>query len=211
MAGTSSPTSSSSSSCLSIGSFVDDVPIKTGSSLAAIKFLCSYGGRILPRCTDGKLRYVGGDTRVLSVDRSVTFSDLVAKMGELCGGRGAAVGLRCQMPTEDLDALVSITSDEDLASLIEEYDLAGGGGGIRPPKIRAFLHHPHPPPPSKGKSTSAARPPVPATVHRCMVHRGRTASVAGRSGHGSQRLQHHHQQHQQPHQHQFPVLHHLQQ
>ncbi|XP_022965123.1 uncharacterized protein LOC111500016 isoform X5 [Cucurbita maxima] len=41
---------------------------------ATIKFLCSYGGRILPRYPDGKLRYLGGVTRVLAVDRSIPFS-----------------------------------------------------------------------------------------------------------------------------------------
>ena len=39
----------------------------------SVKFLCSYGGRILPRHTDGTLRYVGGDNRVLSVDRPLRF------------------------------------------------------------------------------------------------------------------------------------------
>lgn len=39
-----------------------------------IKFLCSYGGKILPRYTDGELRYVGGLTRVLSVDRSISYT-----------------------------------------------------------------------------------------------------------------------------------------
>ncbi|BAT99483.1 hypothetical protein VIGAN_10092900 [Vigna angularis var. angularis] len=43
-------------------------------SKSTIKFLCSYGGRILPRYPDGKLRYLGGHTRVLAVDRSITFS-----------------------------------------------------------------------------------------------------------------------------------------
>jgi hypothetical protein len=42
--------------------------------LNAIKILYSYGGKILPRSTDGELRYVGGHTRVLSVDRSISFS-----------------------------------------------------------------------------------------------------------------------------------------
>lgn len=41
---------------------------------ATIKFLCSYGGKILPRYPDGKLRYFGGETRVLAVDRSIPFS-----------------------------------------------------------------------------------------------------------------------------------------
>ncbi|XP_022892003.1 uncharacterized protein LOC111406871 [Olea europaea var. sylvestris] len=82
-----------------------------------IKFLCSYGGRILPRYPDGKLRYHGGETRVLSVQRSISFAELLMKLGEMSGT--SVVNLRCQLPKEDLDALVSITSDEDLANLIE--------------------------------------------------------------------------------------------
>ncbi|XP_022151767.1 uncharacterized protein LOC111019672 [Momordica charantia] len=104
---------------------------------ATIKFLCSYGGKILPRYPDGKLRYFGGETRVLAVDRSIPFSELLLKLGQLCG---TCVSLRCQLPSEDMDALVSITSDEDLANLIEEYDRAAS-----PPsslKIRAFLSPP---------------------------------------------------------------------
>ncbi|KAL8230085.1 hypothetical protein R6Q57_014985 [Mikania cordata] len=100
-----------------------------------IKFLCSYGGRILPRYPDGKLRYHGGQTRVLAVTRSISFSELIGKLGELCG---RMVSLRCQLPTEDLDALVCITSDEDLANLVEEYDRTACLQSS-PVKIRAFL------------------------------------------------------------------------
>lgn len=69
MAGTSSY---SSSPCASFGS-LDDVSVKP---TRAIKFLCSYGGKILPRYPDGKLRYVGGHTRLLAVDRSISFSGI---------------------------------------------------------------------------------------------------------------------------------------
>ncbi|KAJ4848919.1 hypothetical protein Tsubulata_025486, partial [Turnera subulata] len=103
---------------------------------ATLKFLCSYGGKIVPRYPDGKLRYHGGETRVLAVDRAISFAELMSKLGELCGASGGAVGFRCQLPTEDLDALVSVTSDEDLANLIEEYDRAASL------KIRAFLSLP---------------------------------------------------------------------
>ncbi|KVI05769.1 hypothetical protein Ccrd_015967 [Cynara cardunculus var. scolymus] len=99
------------------------------------KFLCSYGGKILPRYPDGKLRYHGGQTRVLAVDRFISFSELMVKLGELCG---SSVILRCQLPTEDLDALVSITSDEDLVNLIEEYDRQATQQS-KSLKIRAFL------------------------------------------------------------------------
>ncbi|KAK4429785.1 hypothetical protein Salat_1279200 [Sesamum alatum] len=130
-----------------------------------IKFLCSYGGRILPRYPDGKLRYHGGETRVLSVDTSISFAELLVKMGEMCG---SSVSLRCQLPTEDLDALVSITSDEDLANLIEEYDRAAtssAAGPSSPLKIRAFLSAPKtikkvsPPPSSAVSCCSNGSPP----------------------------------------------------
>ncbi|GFP87562.1 hypothetical protein PHJA_000899900 [Phtheirospermum japonicum] len=113
-----------------------------------IKFLCSYGGRILPRYPDGKLRYNGGETRVLSVDCFISFAELVVKMGKMCG---SSVSLRCQLPTEDLDALVSITSDEDLANLIEEYDYAAAAAEASAFKIRAFLYAP--------KTLKKVRPP----------------------------------------------------
>ncbi|XP_074309925.1 RAF-like serine/threonine-protein kinase PRAF [Silene latifolia] len=98
-----------------------------------IKFLCSYGGKILPRYPDGKLRYQGGHTRVLSVPRSISYPELLLKMGELCG---TEVRLRCQLPTEDLDALITIKSDEDLGNMIEEYDRITTPSAM---KVRAFL------------------------------------------------------------------------
>ncbi|KAM4115333.1 hypothetical protein ACJW30_04G141100 [Castanea mollissima] len=105
-----------------------------------IKFLCSYGGKILPRYTDGALRYAGGLTRVLAVDRSISFTELMVKLGEFCG---SSVNLRCQLPTGDLETLISITSDEDLANVIEEYDRASSSSmNNRPLKIRAVLSPP---------------------------------------------------------------------
>ncbi|RZR98447.1 hypothetical protein BHM03_00027801 [Ensete ventricosum] len=135
-----------SSSCASF----DDVSVVL---TEPVKLLCSYGGKILPRRLDGRLRYVGGHTRILAVRRSISFSgifdsasescvcvrgtELQVKLRELCGW--GAVSLRCQLPTEDMDALVSVTSDEDLANLVEEYDLASRDRRMSPPKIRAFL------------------------------------------------------------------------
>ncbi|KAG1331417.1 hypothetical protein COCNU_02G013850 [Cocos nucifera] len=209
MVGTSS---SSSSSCASLGS-LDDVSVKPAAG-GTIKFLCSYGGKILPRYPDGKLRYVGGHTRVLAVDRLLPFSELRGKMGEMCGW--GAVNLRCQLPTEDLDALVSVTSDEDLANLIEEYDLASRDR-LLPLKIRAFLlppptKTPSPPPtPAKGKSSAAAssRPPLPAD--RFLLHQipppsrlsGRPGAAAGDPRFHS----YHHHHHGNPRRHQFLVHH----
>ncbi|KAF3431198.1 hypothetical protein FNV43_RR25928 [Rhamnella rubrinervis] len=147
-----------------VGTSIDNLSALKPTS--TIKFLCSYGGKILPRYPDGKLRYLGGETRVLAVHRSISFAELLVKLGELCG---ASVSLRCQLPTEDLDALVSITCDEDLANLIEEYDRAAS-----PPsalKIRAFLSPPKSvkkisPPPSSASSSSSytASSPTPRSL-----------------------------------------------
>ena len=50
------------------------IDCKTKTKPETLKFLCSYGGKILPRSSDGVLRYVGGLTRVLAVDRSISYA-----------------------------------------------------------------------------------------------------------------------------------------
>ncbi|CAO2826414.1 unnamed protein product [Amaranthus hypochondriacus] len=120
----------------------------SSTSKSQIKFLCSYGGKILPRPSDGLLRYVGGLTRVVSVYRSVTFTELMAKLEDLCG---FPVSLRCQLPSEDLDVLISIKSNDDLFNVIEEYDKASLISG-KELKIRAILSS------SKSASSSTTSP-----------------------------------------------------
>ncbi|XP_068657773.1 RAF-like serine/threonine-protein kinase PRAF isoform X2 [Aristolochia californica] len=144
-----------------------DSAVAVKNSDATLKLLCSYGGKILPRYPDGKLRYMGGETRVLAVDRSIPFPDLLVKLSELYG---SPVSLRCQLPMDDLDALVSITSDEDLANLIEEYDRANRDRSASL-KVRAFLSQqraktPSPPSSARSVATAAFRPPV--GVKRCV-------------------------------------------
>ncbi|KAL6281048.1 hypothetical protein ACE6H2_017929 [Prunus campanulata] len=111
-----------------------------------LKLLCSYGGKILPRHTDGNLRYVGGLTRVLAVDASISFAELMLKLAEFCG---YSVDLRCQLPDGDFETLISVKSDEELANIIEEYDRASSS---RPLKIRAIL--------SPSKSLKQISPPM---------------------------------------------------
>ncbi|QHN97659.1 hypothetical protein HN51_045395 [Arachis hypogaea] len=79
-----------------------------------IKLLCSYGGKNLPRATDGGLRFIGGHTRV-------TVDHLLVKVGALCG---SSVTFWCQLPNEDLETLISLTNDEDLTNISKEYDRA---------------------------------------------------------------------------------------
>ncbi|KDO75680.1 hypothetical protein CISIN_1g045565mg [Citrus sinensis] len=53
--------------------------------LTRVRFMCSFGGKILPRPHDNQLRYVGGDTRIVAVHRSSTFSTLLTKLSKLAG------------------------------------------------------------------------------------------------------------------------------
>lgn len=55
----------------------------------------------------------------------------MVKFGECCG---SSINLKCKLPSEDLDVLVSIKSDEDLENVIEEYNRVSPGT-----KIRALL------------------------------------------------------------------------
>lgn len=105
-----------------------------------VKFLCSHGGRILPRPPDGQLKYVGGETRVIAVPRDISFSELVKKLSSLCDGN---VVLKYQVLPEDLDTLISVTCDEDLQNMLAENDrqnkrssLSESGGC---PMLRSFL------------------------------------------------------------------------
>ncbi|KAL3634417.1 hypothetical protein CASFOL_021471 [Castilleja foliolosa] len=83
-----------------------------------MKFLCSFGGKILPRPNDAKLRYAGGDTKIISITKDLTYNELVQKTTTICNYHHM---IKYQLPGEDLDALISVSSDEDLHHMIDEY------------------------------------------------------------------------------------------
>lgn len=99
-----------------------------------VKFLCSYGGKIFPRPSDKRLRYVGGETRMMSVPRHIRFTAFLLKLREIYG---PDVTLKYQLPEEDLDALVSVSSEEDLENMMEECDRLDAMEGSS--KLRVFV------------------------------------------------------------------------
>eukprot|EP00257_Ricinus_communis_P018678 XP_015577461.1 uncharacterized protein LOC8262865 [Ricinus communis] len=99
-----------------------------------VKFLCSFGGKILPRPSDGMLRYVGGQTRIIGVRRDVSFNELVQKMMDTYG---QPVVIKYQLPDEDLDALVSVSCADDLDNMMDEYEKLVQRDGSA--KLRVFL------------------------------------------------------------------------
>ncbi|XP_062192575.1 protein PAL OF QUIRKY-like [Phragmites australis] len=116
-----------------------------------LRLMCSFGGRIVPRPTDKSLCYLGGETRIVAVDRHASLADVHARLSRsLLGGRPFT--LKYQLPNEDLDSLISVSTDEDLDNLVDEYDRiaasSSGGGSSRTSRIRIFLF------PAKPESSS---------------------------------------------------------
>ncbi|KAK8522388.1 hypothetical protein V6N13_115358 [Hibiscus sabdariffa] len=98
-----------------------------------VKFLCSYGGKILPRPSDGKLKYVGGETRMVAVPGDIKFSELMKKVNSMVEGK---MVLKFLVIPDELDTLVTVKSDEDVKHMIDEYRRLESEGT---PKLRAFL------------------------------------------------------------------------
>ncbi|BAT84399.1 hypothetical protein VIGAN_04175800 [Vigna angularis var. angularis] len=99
-----------------------------------MKFLCSFGGKIFPRPSDGKLRYVGGETHIISIQKDMAWQELMQKTLGICNQPHT---IKYQLPGEDLDALISVSSDEDLQNMKEEYH--GLERHERSQKLRIFL------------------------------------------------------------------------
>ncbi|KAM4087261.1 hypothetical protein ACJW30_10G164700 [Castanea mollissima] len=106
------------------------------SSNYKVKFMCSYNGKIQPRPHDNQLAYVGGETKILAVDRSIKFSAIKSKLSSICND--ADLCFKYQLPGEDLDALISVTNDEDLEHMMLEYDRLLRGSA-KPARLRLFL------------------------------------------------------------------------
>ncbi|TKY59357.1 clustered mitochondria protein [Spatholobus suberectus] len=102
-----------------------------------VRFMCSFGGKILPRPHDNQLRYVGGDTRIFAVHRSISFSALILKLSKLSGMSN--ITAKYQLPNEDLDALISVTTDEDVENMMDEYDRVAQNHNPRSARLRLFL------------------------------------------------------------------------
>ncbi|XP_008648707.1 serine/threonine-protein kinase STE20 isoform X2 [Zea mays] len=106
-----------------------------------VKLMCSYGGRIAPRPGDGALRYVGGQTRLISVPRAASFGELLRKVEAVDEASASSGGvlLRYQLPGEDLDSLISVSGPEDYDNMMEEYEKLAAAAPDGSAKLRVFL------------------------------------------------------------------------
>ncbi|KAL9262911.1 PAL OF QUIRKY-like protein [Drosera capensis] len=117
----------------STGDTIDSSTTTSDESSPKLRLMCSYGGHIVPRPHDKSLCYVGGDTRIVVVDRCTTLMSLVSRLSDLLLD-GKPFALKYQLPSEDLDSLITVSTDEDLENMIDEYDRI-----LRPGRLRIFL------------------------------------------------------------------------
>ncbi|KAI7749019.1 hypothetical protein M8C21_009925 [Ambrosia artemisiifolia] len=104
-----------------------------------LRLMCSYGGHIIPRPHSKSLCYAGGDTRIVAVDRRTTAATISSLSHHLSRTlfNNRPFTLKYQLPNEDLDSLISITTDEDLHNMLEEHDRIVSSP--TPSRIRLFL------------------------------------------------------------------------
>lgn len=112
----------------------------TNAQIPHVRLMCSYGGRILPRPGDHLLRYVGGETRIVSFPRNASFSTLVSLLSSLSPSHFTHKSppiIKYQLPHEDLDSLISLCSDDDLINMLDELDRLNPAS--KSPRLRFFL------------------------------------------------------------------------
>nr|GMD80104.1 serine/threonine-protein kinase STE20-like isoform X1 [Ipomoea batatas] len=93
-----------------------------------IKLLVSFNGAFRRQPPAGKLRYTGGETKIISVDRNVSFSRLKARVSDLVmQSNGVAVTspfwMKCHLTdSREETPLISVSSDQDVRSMVEELE-----------------------------------------------------------------------------------------
>ncbi|CAL9054295.1 unnamed protein product [Musa banksii] len=104
-------------------------------SPTGVKFLCSYGGKFLPRPSDGKLRYVGGATHILRINKSMSWEELMQRARRMYN---QTFVIKCQLPGEDLDALISVHCNDDLQHMIDECTVLEDSEASQRPRMFLF-------------------------------------------------------------------------
>ncbi|KAI3409304.1 Protein kinase domain-containing protein [Psidium guajava] len=95
----------------------------TASPSRKLKLVCSFNGALQPRLPSGNLRCVGGETRIVSVDRNVSFSRLASKIADLFPRIPSGFYVKYQLPDAGgVAPLVSVADDDDVRRMIQAHD-----------------------------------------------------------------------------------------
>ncbi|WOH07669.1 hypothetical protein DCAR_0727102 [Daucus carota subsp. sativus] len=122
-------------------SFDDSCQLVSAKTPTKLRLMCSFNGHIIPRPHDKSLCYIGGDTRIVVVDRHSSLSELTNYLSKILlnSKKQGCFTLKYQLPSEDLDSLISVTTDEDLENMVEEYDRLSDNSAGKSSRLRLFL------------------------------------------------------------------------
>ncbi|KAI4295034.1 hypothetical protein MLD38_040691 [Melastoma candidum] len=116
-------------------------PTPAPPATAKLRIMCSYGGRVAARPHNPKtVTYVGGETRIVTIDRGTTASTLASLTVHLSAALSipSPFALKYLLPSTDLDSLISIVSDDDLVIMLDEIDRLASASS-RSSRIRLFV------------------------------------------------------------------------
>eukprot|EP00257_Ricinus_communis_P020848 XP_015580190.1 uncharacterized protein LOC8265031 [Ricinus communis] len=112
-------------------------PSSTTTATATNKFrlMCSYGGQIITRPNTKSLYYAGGDTRIITIPTTTTtLSSLTTHLSSTLH-INCPFTLKYQLPSHDLDSLISLSTDDDLLIMLDEHHRLSP----TPSRIRLFI------------------------------------------------------------------------
>ncbi|XP_050228095.1 uncharacterized protein LOC126677489 [Mercurialis annua] len=105
-----------------------------------LRLMCSYGGQIIPRPNSStkSLCYAGGDTRIITIPTAIaanlTLTSLATHLSTALNINNSFT-LKYQLPSHDLDSLISVSNDDDLLIMLDEHHRLSP----TPARIRLFL------------------------------------------------------------------------
>ncbi|KAH0463855.1 hypothetical protein IEQ34_006641 [Dendrobium chrysotoxum] len=108
-------------------------------SSCKVRIRCRFGGKLMPRLSNGALHYVGGQTYRTDFRRDTTLQEFYYKMEDIYGGPAA---IRYKLSDQNRDTLVSILSTEDLDNMLDEYDCLLEAPGGQYTRLEVFLFPP---------------------------------------------------------------------
>ncbi|XP_050237328.1 uncharacterized protein LOC126687026 [Mercurialis annua] len=79
--------------------------------------LCWSGGKFIT-ASDGSMKYTGGETHAVSIDRGYKFRELKSELVEMCNGDPNTLSIKYFLP-DNKDTLISISSDRDLQRMVD--------------------------------------------------------------------------------------------
>lgn len=98
--------------------------------------MCSYGGKIVPSPRDNNtLLYLGGETKLITISKAITFSSLHSKLSKI--STSTSISIKYQLPDQPLDALVTLASDEDVEIMMDAMEKNRCKSKSR--RVRVFL------------------------------------------------------------------------